>query len=196
MKKAIIGFGGCAKDLKVHMLKKYKKIYIVSDILEKTNNNILYIKDLNLKKFKFYIAVADFEIRKNIFKSYPNLDYPVYIHDKKTILDRKTIYLGKGCIISKGCILTTNIKLGIFCFININCTITHDIIIGDYFTCSPGVNISGNCKIGNNVFIGTNSCIRENIKICDNVIIGMGSVVIKDILKPGTYVGNPAKKIN
>jgi UDP-3-O-[3-hydroxymyristoyl] glucosamine N-acyltransferase len=49
-------------------------------------------------------------------------------------------------------------------------------------------------KIGNNVSIGSNATILP-IEICDNVVIGAGAVVTKNILEPGTYVGNPAKKI-
>ena len=49
--------------------------------------------------------------------------------------------------------------------------------------------------IGNNVWIGMNACILPGIVIGDNSIIGAGSVVIKDILKAGTYAGNPARII-
>jgi acetyltransferase-like isoleucine patch superfamily enzyme len=49
-------------------------------------------------------------------------------------------------------------------------------------------------KIGNNVSIGSNATILP-IEICDNVVIGAGAVVTKNIVEPGTYVGNPAKKI-
>ena len=48
--------------------------------------------------------------------------------------------------------------------------------------------------IGNNVSIGTNATILP-VKIVDNVVIGAGSVVTKDLLEPGIYVGNPARKI-
>jgi len=33
------------------------------------------------------------------------------------------------------------------------------------------------------------------VTVCDDVVIGAGAVVTKDITEPGTYVGNPAKKI-
>ncbi len=48
--------------------------------------------------------------------------------------------------------------------------------------------------IGNHVSIGTNATIMP-VKIADSVVIGAGSVVTKDILEPGIYAGNPAKKI-
>ena len=49
-------------------------------------------------------------------------------------------------------------------------------------------------SIGNNVSIGSNATILP-VKICDNVVIGAGAVVTKDILEPGKYIGNPARKL-
>lgn len=46
--------------------------------------------------------------------------------------------------------------------------------------------------IGNNVSIGSNATILP-VTICDNAVIGAGSVVVKDILIPGVYAGNPAR---
>jgi len=34
------------------------------------------------------------------------------------------------------------------------------------------------------------------VSICDDVVIGAGAVVTKDITEPGTYVGNPTRKLN
>ena len=80
-----------------------------------------------------------------------------------------------------------------------NCFIGHGVVfINDKF--SDGHPAFGNkkkylkTKIGSNVFIGSNTTILP-VKICSNVVIGAGSVVTKNILKPGKYVGNPAKKI-
>jgi len=49
-------------------------------------------------------------------------------------------------------------------------------------------------SIGNKVAIGSNATILP-VKICDNAVIGAGAVVTKDIVEPGTYVGNPAYKL-
>jgi acetyltransferase-like isoleucine patch superfamily enzyme len=35
----------------------------------------------------------------------------------------------------------------------------------------------------------------RDVKFGMNVVIGAGSVVTKDILKPGIYGGNPARKV-
>ena len=49
-------------------------------------------------------------------------------------------------------------------------------------------------SVGNRVSVGTNATILP-VSICDDVVIGAGSVVTRNILEPGTYAGNPAKKI-
>jgi acetyltransferase-like isoleucine patch superfamily enzyme len=72
------------------------------------------------------------------------------------------------------------------------------VFINDLFTSGgPAMGDKNKWKrtiIGNNVSIGSNATILP-VKICDNVVIGAGAVVTKDINSPGTYVGNPVKKI-
>ena len=48
--------------------------------------------------------------------------------------------------------------------------------------------------IGDRVSIGTNATVMP-VSICDDAVVGAGSVVTKDITEPGTYVGNPARKV-
>lgn len=80
-----------------------------------------------------------------------------------------------------------------------NCFISHGVMfINDVF--SSGGPARGdkslwkNTIVGNNVSIGTNATILP-VNICDNAVIGAGSVVTKNIVEPGIYAGNPAKKI-
>lgn len=48
--------------------------------------------------------------------------------------------------------------------------------------------------IGNCVSIGSNATILP-VRICDGAVIGAGAVVTRDILTPGVYAGNPARKL-
>ena len=80
-----------------------------------------------------------------------------------------------------------------------NCFIGHGVMfINDLF--SNGGPAGGDQSkwkttiIGNHVSIGSNATILP-VNICDNVVIGAGAVVTKDIINPGTYIGNPAKKL-
>lgn len=49
-------------------------------------------------------------------------------------------------------------------------------------------------RIGNRVSIGSNATIMP-VTVCDGVVIGAGAVVTRDILEPGVYAGNPARRI-
>jgi acetyltransferase-like isoleucine patch superfamily enzyme len=44
------------------------------------------------------------------------------------------------------------------------------------------------------VSIGSNVTILP-VSICADVIIGAGGVVTRDITEPGTYAGNPARRM-
>ncbi len=52
----------------------------------------------------------------------------------------------------------------------------------------------GETRLGDRVSIGTNATIMP-VNICDDVVVGAGSVVIHDITEPGTYAGNPARRL-
>jgi acetyltransferase-like isoleucine patch superfamily enzyme len=83
--------------------------------------------------------------------------------------------------------------------IGYDCFIGHGVMfINDLFTQSGPArgdkSLWKSTRIGNNVSIGSNATILP-VEICDHVVIGAGSVVTKSITIPGTYAGNPAKKL-
>jgi acetyltransferase-like isoleucine patch superfamily enzyme len=49
-------------------------------------------------------------------------------------------------------------------------------------------------NVGNGVSIGSNATILP-VRICERAVIGAGAVVTTDIVEPGIYVGNPARKV-
>ena len=80
-----------------------------------------------------------------------------------------------------------------------DCVIAHGVMfINDLF--SNGGPAKGDktlwksTNIGDRVSIGSNATILP-VNICSDVVIGAGSVVSKPIYEPGTYAGNPAKKL-
>lgn len=79
-----------------------------------------------------------------------------------------------------------------------NCFIAHGVMfINDVMRKGPANGDKSQWKkttIGNNVSIGSNATILP-VEICNNVVIGAGAVVTKNITEPGTYAGNPARKI-
>ena len=106
--------------------------------------------------------------------------------------------VGDRTRIQSHCVVCPGVHIGQDCFI------AHGVIFtNDKF----GIGVDGRpyphrdsadwleTHIGNNVCIGSGAVILP-VKICDNVIIGAGSVVTKDIVEPGVYAGNPARKKN
>lgn len=47
-------------------------------------------------------------------------------------------------------------------------------------------------SVGHRVSIGSNATLLP-VNICSDVVVGAGSVVTRDIARPGTYAGNPAR---
>ena len=84
--------------------------------------------------------------------------------------------------------------------IGMDCFIGHGVVfINDLFSIGGPARgrkeLWEKTNISNSVSIGSNATILP-VKIVSNVVIGAGSVVTKDILEPGTYAGNPARRLN
>jgi sugar O-acyltransferase (sialic acid O-acetyltransferase NeuD family) len=193
MKRALIGAGGFAREIKAHIGDSTMKCFIDDKFWKENNEYIFPLSEFNPHEYEVIVAIGDPIDRFNMVNKLPKeTKYFTFIHSSAQILDIN-ITIGKGSIICAGTILTTNIKIGDHTHLNLNTTIGHDCTIGNYFTTAPGVNVSGNCDIDDFVYIGTNASLRQKLKICRNVTIGLNAGVVKDIKEPGTYVGVPAK---
>jgi len=114
-------------------------------------------------------------------------------------------FVGPFCEIQKGAKIGNHTKIQSHSFIcdlveiGDHCFIGHGVMfINDLF--SEGGPARGDqskwkaTQIAHHVSIGSNATILP-VSICAHTVIGAGSVVVKDILEPGVYAGNPAKKI-
>ena len=100
------------------------------------------------------------------------------------------VSIGKNTRVQSHSFVCSNVTIGKDCFIGHGVMFTNDKfsdreLSKDFLPTT----------IGNKVFIGSNSTLLP-ISICDDVVIGAGSVVTKNITEPGTYAGNPARKID
>jgi acetyltransferase-like isoleucine patch superfamily enzyme len=106
---------------------------------------------------------------------------------------QKNVKIGERCKIQSHSFICEFVTIGNDCFIG------HGVMfINDLFKkggpARGDKSLWSNTNVGSNVSIGSNATILP-VNICDNVVIGAGSVVTKNILEPGVYVGNPAKKL-
>jgi carbonic anhydrase/acetyltransferase-like protein (isoleucine patch superfamily) len=101
--------------------------------------------------------------------------------------------IGAYTVIHKGVFEPT--VIGHYVTIGSLVNIGHNCNIGDHTVITPGVTIAGSCNIGKNCWIGCGATIKHFTNVCDDVIIGQHSNVLHNIVEPGTYAGNPLKKI-
>ena len=107
---------------------------------------------------------------------------------------QKGVWIGKKTKVQSHSFICELVSIGDNCFIG------HGVMfINDVF--KEGGPAGGDqmkwraTKIGNHVSIGSNATLLP-VSICDHVVIGAGSAVTKDITEPGSYAGNPARRIN
>lgn len=178
----IVGFLDDNKELGTTVINNYK---IIGDL----NNRFTMV--VTKKDVEFIIAIGDNRKREEISHS-PNLKFYTAIHPSAQIgLD---VEIQEGTVVMANSCINSSAKIGKHCIINTGSIIEHDNIIEDCVHISPNAALGGTVKIGENTHVGIGSIVKNNITICRNCIIGAGAVVVKDILKEGTYVGVPAKK--
>ena len=105
---------------------------------------------------------------------------------------QKGVEIGSNCKIQSHSFICEMVTIGNNCFIG------HGVMfINDTMKTGPANGDRSKWErttIGENVSIGSNATILP-IEICNNVVVGAGAVVTKNIKEPGTYAGNPARKI-
>jgi sugar O-acyltransferase (sialic acid O-acetyltransferase NeuD family) len=190
MKKALIGFGGHAREVLAQIGENLPCFVDDQYVVEGT----LPLSSFNPTQYEVMIAVGDSKNRYDIVQKLPKeTKYFTFIHPTALILD--SLKIEEGTFIGAYSILTTNIKIGKHALLNRGNQIGHDTIIGDYFSAMPGAIVSGNVTIYDCVYMGTNSSIKEKITVHSLTTIGSNATVVKHITEPGIYTGIPAKKI-
>ena len=136
------------------------------------------------------------QIRKKLFNKTKEVgaNFPIIISPTARIANSAKI--AEGVCIMHHCVLSHLTEIGENSIINNKVLIEHQTKIGRHCHISTGAIVNGNVDIADECFIGSGAIISQAIQICSNVVIGAGTVVIENITEAGTYVGNPARKIN
>lgn len=206
----IIGGGGHAKVI-ISILKRIDRHNIVgfTDIVKKGSIlDINYIGDDGvletlINKYKSCFAVigigitdlSDIDKRLTIQKRLESLGYDLPVIKSPVAIINENVELGKGTVVFDNAVINTGTKVGENAIINTNSAIDHDCQIGDHVHIAPGVTLSGGVVVRNKSLIDAGATIIHNVNIGENCIIGADALVTGNCLKPGTYVGVPAKLI-
>jgi len=157
------------------------------------------IATYNHSEIEFLITVGQIksaQLRKKIYQSLIEQSAKLATVISSHAHVSKHVSLGKGTIVMHNSIVNAGSQIGDNCILNSGCIIEHDTVVGSHNHVSTHAVVNGGCSIGDEVFIGSNSTIANHKTICDLVLLGAGSVVVKDIQHPGTYFGNPLRKLD
>ena len=143
----------------------------------------------------FVCTIGNFESKKRITSLFEKKKATFINIIHRSVIFFKGVKLGNGIVISPFCVVSNNAMISNYVSINLCCTIGHDTRIGSCSVISSHCDITGGVRLGENVFLGSSVKIAPLKRICSNVSLGLGSVVIRNIRKEGTYMGNPVMKI-
>lgn len=188
---------------------------VVADIVIKSGDNIVGFLDDNpelsdefigfpvlgrikdytkYQEVRFIIAIGNAKIREKIVKQLDNVKWYTAIHPTAVISEIDT-KIEDGTVIMANAVVNASAKIGRHCIINTGAVVEHDNQLAEFVHVSVGAKLAGMVSIGKSTWIGIGSCVSNNLKICHECMIGAGAVVVKNIDKPGIYVGIPAKRI-
>jgi sugar O-acyltransferase (sialic acid O-acetyltransferase NeuD family) len=162
----------------------------------KSHLKILGTTDYQFKKDEFVLITTSNPSTKQSIcnKLYNRVQFCNFVSEN--VLLAPNINIGEGTIIFANSIISINATIGRFVTINFSCRIGHDVVINDFSSLMCNVDVGGHTEIGKNVFLGTSSTIIQKRKIADNIVISAGGIVLRNLTKVGTYVGNPVQLIN
>lgn len=205
----LIGGGGHCKAC-IDVIEQTEKFEIVGifDLPHTLNTTVLDYKvigtDLDIPEYvklgySFIITVGQIKnasLRKKIFDSLKENKAKIATVIAKSAYVSPHANVGLGTIVMYGVTINAGATIGENCILNTRCNIEHDAVIGNNVHVSTHAVINGDVEIGDESFIGSNATVSSQVEVVKNTIIGAGTLVAKHISESGTYVGNPAKKIN
>ncbi len=158
----------------------------LSDIEDSFNNNLF-------DTLICAIGYNHLKARQDVYNRFHNDCHIPFatIVDKSCHVD-SSAHIGEGSVMFPGAFVDKSVELGENVLLNVCVTIAHDTKVKAHTFISPRVAIAGFSTIGSRCMIGINSTIIDNVKIGDDIRLGGGTLVIKDLEKPGLYVGSPA----
>lgn len=119
--------------------------------------------------------------------------FPVIVSPRALVSGRAKI--SAGTIVMHKALVNAGVQIGENCIINSKALVEHDAVIEANCHISTCAVVNGDCHLGSGSFLGSNAVLCHGLSLCSGTVVGAGAVVIENISEPGTYAGNPARRI-
>ena len=205
----VIGAGGHSRSLcsLLKGSKEYNPLMVIDLNFSRKDESILGLNVRGIKKNlsqdlkeigvkDIFLAIGDNKRREKLFLELKNHDFLFPNLVAGTAVEKEDVEYGEGNIVFDKAYIGPLVKMGDNNIVNTASIIEHECTIGSHCNIGPVSVISGRSKMRDHIFIGASVTIIDQVFINSSVTLGAGAVVVKDIKKPGTYIGVPARIIN
>lgn len=200
----VFGAGGHAKVLIEAALTRSPatEVIVIDDAEDARERSVLGIRVLSgrgelarLERAPVALGIGDNRARAELLSWLRRNGHPIAAVIHPRALVAPSVRVGDGVFVSAGAIVIAEASIGDAAIINTGASVDHDCVVGEAAHIAPGAHLCGNVRIGARTLVGVGSSIRPGVSVCDDVVLGAGSVVVRDIVEPGTFVGNPVKRL-
>ncbi|MEM6999190.1 MAG: hypothetical protein AAF529_00290 [Pseudomonadota bacterium] len=106
-----------------------------------------------------------------------------------------TAELGKNIYVDANSVIGVDAQVADGVVQNALAAVEHDNRISRCAFLGTGAILCGHVSLGEFTFIGGGATVKPGTAICANTMVGTGTVVVQNITAAGTYVGNPARRM-
>ncbi len=203
-KYVLIGYSGHGLVVAEAAMDNGLSVLYYTDKIQVNNNpfGLAYIGDESDEHFTgwqkgwgFLLGIGNNIVRETVAKNVlqHNEQIITVIHGDASI--SKNAVIEQGSFVARGVCVNAFANIGEYVILNTGCLVDHGCKVQNGAHIAPGAVLAGDVTVGKRTFIGANAVIKQGVTIGDDILIGAGAVVVKDILKPGRYAGNPARII-
>ncbi len=189
--------GGQARDVVDAALaaERLVRLFSIGDQGDFSLGPLLPLESLVIRsEEEYFVALRrDHEASSNLAKTLEGVKLSRLIHPRAYVSAFSEI--AENTFVGAMAVINPQAVIGRFVFINAGCLIDHDCVIGDGTTLGPGVTFPGAVNIGQDCSIGAGVTAKPGVSVTASCIVGAGAVIVRDLEEPGSYVGNPARKL-
>ncbi len=199
----IIGAGGHTRS-SANLLKQYFKdaSFLIYDdnynpkVEEYINDAKIVgtVSNIDNTMRNIFLSVGNNKKRENYFDLFNKIIIKENLIHTSAYLERN-IKLGFANQIFANAYVNSYVEIGDNNIINTSAILEHEVTIGSHNHISVSARLCGRVSLGDRCFIGAGAIIIDKVSICNDVTIGAGAVVVENLTEPGTYVGNPVRKV-